>query len=363
MFGDFYRGKRVLITGETGFKGSWLSVWLLEMGAEVTGYSIGPPGEPSNFESCALGERIEHVHGDVRESDRLSSLLREKKPQIVFHLAAQPLVRVSYEEPVQTFETNAMGTVHLLEAVRLTPEVKVVINVTSDKCYENREWIWGYRENDPLGGRDPYGGSKACAEIIFSSYLHSYLRPRGIGAASVRAGNVIGGGDWGKDRLVPDCVRAWSSGAPVQIRMPAAVRPWQHVLEPLSGYLHLAALLWHAPLKYTGAWNFGPGASEGVTVRQLVSQMALFWGGCRWEEKEADGNGPEAASLTLCSDKANRELGWRCLLQITQSLRLTVDWYKDFYTRKKGRDMYPSCSGQIQEYAALARAAALPWAS
>lgn len=360
MFGDLFRGKRVLITGETGFKGSWLCIWLRELGAEVIGYSVGPPGEPSNFESCSLGKRIEHIHGDIRDKAHVLSVLREKKPGIIFHLAAQSLVRLSYEEPERTFETNAMGTANLLEAVRLTPDVKVLLNVTSDKCYENREWVWGYRENDPLGGRDPYSGSKACAEIIFASYLHSFLEKGGIGAASVRAGNVIGGGDWGEDRLVPDCIRAWSSGEPVMVRMPGAVRPWQHVLEPLSGYLHLASLLWRSPREYSGPWNFGPGPGEGVMVRQVVEQMTALWGGGRWEEKESAGNPHEAKSLTLCSDKANRELGWKCILPVSQSLRMTLEWYKQFYTRRP--DMYAACCGQIQEYASKAREAALPWA-
>ncbi|RJR42397.1 MAG: CDP-glucose 4,6-dehydratase [Desulfobacteraceae bacterium] len=362
MFDDFYKGKRVLVTGETGFKGSWLSIWLRELGADVTGYSIGPPSKPNQFESCSLGERIQSVHGDIRDKDRLRRVMTERRPQIVFHLAAQAVVRVSYEEPERTFETNAMGTANLLEAVRHTPDVKVVINVTSDKCYENREWIWGYRESDPLGGRDPYSGSKACAEIIFSAYLHSFLVPAAIGAASVRAGNVIGGGDWGRDRLVPDCIRAWSSGETVRIRMPGAVRPWQHVLEPLSGYLYLASLLWRAPQRYSGPWNFGAGSAEGVAVRQVVTQMSELWGSGKWEEKSMDKDPHEANSLLICTDKANRELGWKCLLHFSQALRMTIEWYKRFYGGKTRPCMYEACCRQIQEYSEKARNAGLPWA-
>lgn len=360
MLRDFYRDKRVLITGDTGFKGSWLAVWLKGLGAEVTGYSLEPPSKPSNFESCSLQNRFEHIHGDIRDKALLRRILAEKQPEIVFHLAAQSLVRLSYDEPERTFETNAAGTNNLLEAVRLTPGVRVVVNVTSDKCYENREWVWGYRESDPLGGRDPYSASKACAEIIFSSYLKSFFNRSAIGAASVRAGNVIGGGDWGLDRLVPDCIRALSTGEAARIRMAGAVRPWQHVLEPLSGYLQLGMLLWHSPQEYGGPWNFGPGPSAGITVKEIVERLIQLWGGGRWEEAADPDSEGEASTLTLCCDKANHTLGWRCLLQVEESLALTVEWYKKFYSGHA--DMYEVCCRQIREYSEKARTAGLPWA-
>lgn len=360
MFGDFYRDKRILVTGDTGFKGSWLSIWLEELGARVMGYSLEPPSDPSNFECCSLGRRIEHIHGDVRDKSRLRIVLLEKKPQLVFHLAAQSLVRLSYDEPEKTFETNAGGTANLLEAVRLTPDVRAVIIVTSDKCYENRESIRGYRENDPLGGHDPYSASKACAEIIFSSYLKSFFGKRAIGAASVRAGNVIGGGDWGGDRLVPDCIRALSSGKKVSIRMPGAVRPWQHVLEPLSGYLYLAMLLWKSPKEYSGPWNFGPAREH--TVAKVVQKLIELWGEGGWEEFSDPESPRETSSLTLCCDKAKQGLGWRCLLQIEESLAFTLDWYKRFYFGRKHPEMYEMCCSQIGEYSEKARIAHLPWA-
>lgn len=284
MFDEIYKNKRVLITGHTGFKGSWLAIWLKELGADVVGYSLDPPSEPNNFEATRLREKITHIHGDIRDLDRLMETFKKYQPEFVFHLAAQPLVRLSYNEPKMTFDTNIGGTVNVFEAVRKTPSVKVLVNITSDKCYENKEWVWGYRENDPMGGHDPYSASKGCAELVFSAYLKSFFSqnaaqksgdmtqlreqlgscpqistsgPR-LGAASARAGNVIGGGDWGTDRLVPDCIRALSRHQPIGIRSPKAVRPWQHVLEPLGGYLLLGAALWQDPQKYSGAWNFGP---------------------------------------------------------------------------------------------------------
>ena len=262
------RTKKLLITGHTGFKGSWLAIWLKELGADVVGYSLDPPSEPNNFEATRLREKITHIHGDIRDLDRLMETFKKYQPEFVFHLAAQPLVRLSYDEPKMTFDTNVGGTVNVFEAVRKTPSVKVLVNITSDKCYENKEWVWGYRENDPMGGHDPYSASKGCAELVFNAYLQSFFsqksaahRQEHIGAASARAGNVIGGGDWGADRLVPDCIRALSRHQPIGIRSPHAVRPWQHVLEPLSGYLQLGALLSQDPKNIPA-----PGTSDPMTA-------------------------------------------------------------------------------------------------
>ena len=279
----FWKGKSVFITGHTGFKGSWLSIWLNRMGAHVSGYSLAPPTVPSNFELTGIGKDIVSVINDIRDYSLVEKAIKTNQPEIVFHMAAQPLVRRSYVDPVETYSTNVMGTVHLLEAIRKTDCVKAVINVTSDKCYENKEWIWGYRENDPMGGYDPYSSSKGCAELVSSAYLNSFFNPvaygtHGVALASVRAGNVIGGGDFGEDRLVPDIVRAFSISEPVNIRLPNSVRPWQHVLEPLSGYLMLAEKLYNEGGKYSGAWNFGPAEGCVKTVGWIVERIANYWG-------------------------------------------------------------------------------------
>src|SRR4030043_182379 len=283
MFNNCYKNKRVLVTGHTGFKGSWLLIWLKELGADLIGYALEPPTQPNNFEACQLEKKITHIHGDVRNLDYLLEVFKKYKPEFVFHLAAQSLVRRSYEEPKLTFDTNIGGTVNLLEAVRLVPSVKVLVNITSDKCYDNREWIWGYRENDPMGGHDPYSASKGCAELVFAAYLKSYFsksssEASGIGLASVRAGNVIGGGDWGKYRLIPDFVHALVKNQPVEIRNPWAIRPWQHVLEPLRGYLWLGVLLHESPGTYSGPWNFGPNDSDHLKVEEVVNSFIEFWG-------------------------------------------------------------------------------------
>ena len=308
MILNIYKNKTVLITGHTGFKGSWLAVWLKELGADVVGYSLAPPSEPNNFEVTRLQEKVTHIHGDIRDLDRLMETFKKYQPEFVFHLAAQPLVRLSYDEPKMTFDTNVGGTVNVFEAVRKVPGVKVLVNVTSDKCYENKEWVRGYRENDPMGGHDPYSASKGCAELVFSAYLKSFFsqdatQNRTIGAASVRAGNVIGGGDWGADRLVPDCIRALSRYQPIGIRSPHAVRPWQHVLEPLSGYLYLGAALWRqkgeqipnlSPAQvnlspkgtqnYSGAWNFGPDDSSHLTVAAMTDRLIKYWRSGAWDD-------------------------------------------------------------------------------
>ncbi|MDD5170241.1 MAG: CDP-glucose 4,6-dehydratase [Syntrophales bacterium] len=356
MFDDIYRNKRVLITGHTGFKGAWLAIWLKELGAHVFGYALEPPSEPNLYTISALRDRISHCHGDVRDYAALESVFHQCQPEIVFHLAAQPLVRLSYEDPKLTFDTNVGGTINLLEAVNHTPSVKVLINVTSDKCYENKEWVWGYRECDPMGGHDPYSASKGCAELVFHAYLESFFSKRvssgnnPLGAASVRAGNVIGGGDWGRDRLLPDCIRALSSNSPIGVRNPSAIRPWQHVLEPLCGYLLLGARLWERPGIYAGAWNFGPEDVRHLTVKSVVEYLITLWGQGSWEDLSDPGAHHEARLLKLCCDKAHDELGWRGVLDIDECLRMTAAWYKTFYERRDEQDMYAFCVDQIRSY-------------
>ena len=366
MFKNIYQGKRVLVTGHTGFKGSWLCIWLKELGAEVLGYSLDPPGEPNNFSACLLSEHIDHQHGDVRDHDRLISIFSNYQPEMVFHLAAQALVRSSYDDPKETFDTNAGGTVNLLEAVRRTDSVRVVVNITSDKCYENREWFRGYRESDPLGGHDPYSASKGCAELIFAAYLKSFFNKsasgdRQIGAGSCRAGNAIGGGDWGRDRLLPDCVRALSSGRDIAVRNPHAIRPWQHVLELLSGYLWLGARLWEDPEGFSGGWNFGPDNASDLTVADVVTRFVQAWGAGKWQDLSEPGAVHEAATLRLCCDKAANYLGWRNALTITQAIDLTAKWYKIFYSGASQKEVYLLCTKQITEYVKTAREKTLSW--
>jgi CDP-glucose 4,6-dehydratase len=355
MFNNSYQNKTVLVTGHTGFKGSWLSIWLRELGAHVVGFSLEPPSDPSNFIATRLKKKITHIHGNIREIDQLSAAFHEYQPEFVFHLAAQPIVRFSYDEPKLTFDTNVGGTVNVFEAVRKTPSVKVLVNITSDKCYENKEWVWGYRENDPMGGHDPYSASKGCAELVFSAYLKSFFsqnaaQNRAIGAASARAGNVIGGGDWGADRLVPDCIRALSCGQKIGIRSPHAVRPWQHVLEPLSGYLQLGALLLQDPQKYSGAWNFGPDDSSYLTVSKMADRLIKYWGDGSWNDLSDPQALHETSLLKLNCEKAHAELNWRSALTIDECLQMTADWYKKFYTDSQKEDIYPFCVGQIRKY-------------
>ncbi len=355
MFENTYKNKKVLITGHTGFKGSWLAIWLKELCAEVIGYALDPPSDPNNFEATKLKETITHIHGDICDLDRLMETFKKYQPEFVFHLAAQPLVRLSYDKPKLTFDTNVGGTVNIFEAVRKTDSVKVLVNITSDKCYENREWIWGYRENDPMGGHDPYSASKGCAELVFNAYLKSFFyhnaaQGRTIGAASARAGNVIGGGDWGKDRLVPDCIRALSNGEKIGIRSPNAIRPWQHVLEPLGGYLLLGSALWQNPQKYSGAWNFGPENSSHLTVAEMADRLIKYWGEGKWEDLSDPKAVHEANLLKLNCDKAHAELNWYSALTIDECLQMTADWYKEFYAASKTKDMYPFCISQIQQY-------------
>ena len=308
-FKDIYQEKRVLVTGDTGFKGSWLSLWLHEMGAEVVGYSLPPERDEDHFNMIGLDKIIHHVNGDIRDFISLKKVFVDFQPEILLHLAAQSIVKFSYEEPKLTFDTNVGGSVNVLEAVRLTPSLRSVIYVTSDKCYKNNEWIWGYRENDELGGHDPYSASKAAAEIVFSAYMDSFLNEReGFGAASVRAGNVIGGGDWALDRIVPDCIRALQSGQPVLLRNPNSTRPWQHVLEPLSGYLMLAAKIYSNAEVFSGAWNFGPRGESIRTVQDLAEKIVAFWGKGKIKTDIQHGSSYEARLLHLNCDKAQQLL-------------------------------------------------------
>jgi CDP-glucose 4,6-dehydratase len=369
MLKDIYKNKKVLITGHTGFKGSWLAIWLKELGADVVGYALDPPGTPNNFSAAKLYEKITHVHGDIRDLDQLMHTFKKFEPEFVFHLAAQPLVRLSYVEPKLTFDTNVGGTVNVFEAVRKTHVVKVLVNITSDKCYENKEWVWGYRENDPMGGHDPYSASKGCSELVFSAYLKSFFSqnnsgdmtairqnsvssPRNlqIGAASARAGNVIGGGDWGADRLVPDCIRALSGHQPIGIRNPLAIRPWQHVLEALGGYLLLGAALWHDPQKYSGAWNFGPDEGSHLTVAEMADRLIQYWGDGFREDLSDHQAIHEAKLLKLNCDKARTELHWHSVLTINECLQMTADWYKKYYIENPRTNIYDLCVEQIHSY-------------
>lgn len=325
-----FRGKRVLVTGHTGFKGSWLTLLLKLAGAEVAGYALAPDYEGSHFERLGLSASIRHCVADVRDSGAMAAAVNDFQPEIVFHLAAQALVRHSYQDPKHTFDTNVQGAVNLLEAVRNCSSVRSLLFVTSDKCYENVEWIWGYRENDTLGGHDPYSASKAAAEIVFSSYMRSFFAHRdGIGVATARAGNVIGGGDWAADRIVPDCVRALQAGQPIVIRSPNATRPWQHVLEPLSGYLLLAARLFDEGHAFDGAWNFGPPVGDVRTVLDVANTIVDQFGKGSVEVHEPKSKQHEAHLLQLNSDKARQRLGWSTRWDFGKTLEMTAGWYRD----------------------------------
>ncbi|WP_241673219.1 CDP-glucose 4,6-dehydratase [Lacisediminimonas profundi] len=343
-----YRGKRVFITGHTGFKGSWLARILTQLGAEVTGYALPPATEDSHFERLGLRHQIQHIEGDIRDAGHLVEAVRACAPEYLFHLAAQALVKRSYSDPVETFSTNVMGSVHVLEAVRATPSIRSLVYITSDKCYENHEWIWGYRENDQLGGHDPYSASKAAAEIAFSAYSRSFLSQRGdLGAATTRAGNVIGGGDWAADRIVPDCVRAVAAGKEVLLRNPHATRPWQHVLEPLSGYLLLGACLHEDPKGYAGSWNFGPPSTQCRTVGEVAQTLVTRFGTGAVAVEKGVQQQHEAQLLQLNCDKAHQKLGWYPRWNIEQTLTATADWYKSVLD---GEDASQVTGRQIREY-------------
>ena len=362
MFENIYKGKRILITGHTGFKGSWLCAWLLDLGANVAGYSIDLPTEPSHFEALGLSNRIEHFQGDVRDKSSLQKVMSQFCPDIIFHLAAQSLVRKSYENPLLTFETNSLGTLNLLDCLHDQPSIIAVVIITSDKCYENVEWLWGYRENDRLGGKDPYSASKACAEIISKVYMESFFDEKGPSIATTRAGNVIGGGDWALDRIVPDCVRAWSKGEKVVIRNPNSTRPWQHVLEPLSGYLALGQkLLQKDPATKNQSFNFGPPPMVNQSVGDLIVEMAQYWPGSEWKfEQEADSDKPESTLLKLNCDKALQMLNWNSVLDFHATIRMTGEWYQTFYDQKTS-SILETTSRQIEEYAQIATQSNLVW--
>jgi CDP-glucose 4,6-dehydratase len=385
LFGGVFAGRRVLVTGHTGFKGSWLIAWLLGLGAEVGGYALAPPTDPSLFEALGLRDRVAHVEADVRDAAALRAVVARFAPEIVFHLAAQPLVRLSYEQPHLTYETNVMGTVNLFEAVRATSSVKAVVNVTSDKCYENREEDHAYGETDPMGGFDPYSSSKGCAELVTAAYRRSFFAPEArVRLASARAGNAIGGGDWAADRIIPDCVRALSAAEPVIVRNPDAVRPWQHVLEPLAGYLWLGAKLWRDGAAYAGPWNFGPEPGGATTVCSVVEAFVREWGSGQWRAASASAAGGETAAaaprheahlLQLDITKAREQLGWRPVWDVQRAVATTARWYREFYAAGAS----PAAAGgpasaarealvrrsqtDIDEYVADARSLGIAWAA
>jgi CDP-glucose 4,6-dehydratase len=345
---DFWRGRRVFLTGHTGFKGGWLSLWLQHMGAEVHGFALPPPSQPSLFEVAQVAQGMaSSTLADIRDANAFLHVMQMAHPEVVFHLAAQPLVRQSYAEPAETYATNVMGTVHLFEAVRATPGVRAVVNVTTDKCYENREWVWGYRENEPLGGHDPYSSSKACAELVSSAYRRSFLQDAGIAVATARAGNVIGGGDWAVDRLVPDILRAFAAGHEVRIRNPHAIRPWQHVLEPLAGYLLLGERLFAEGERFADAWNFGPDDADARSVEWIVRRLVDVWGtGGRWALD--DGHHPhEANYLKLDISRARTQLCWHPRWDLASALEQTTRWHRAWLN---GDSMAAFCLQQIEDY-------------
>jgi CDP-glucose 4,6-dehydratase len=360
-FAGAYRGRRVLITGHTGFKGSWLALWLHALGARVTGYSAYLPSEPNNFTVCNLAGLLDHRQGDVRDFAHLQQVFAEVQPEIVFHLAAQPIVRISYDNPKETFDTNVGGTVNVLECIRRQPGVRAAVLITSDKCYRNAEWVWGYRENDPLGGDDPYSASKGCAEIVIRSYWQSFFAAAaGPRLVSVRAGNVIGGGDWATARIVPDCMRAWAGQGTLVSRSPEATRPWQHVLEPLGGYLLAGADLLQRGDHAGEAYNFGPDGSVNQTVRELIAELARTWPGGKWEFAAADAARKESGLLKLSCDKALLHLHWHAVLSFAETACFTAAWYQHFYGG--GSDMLELSRRQLADYIRLARERKLAWA-
>ena len=361
-FGGAFSGRTVLVTGHTGFKGAWLSLWLRELGANVVGYALAPNTKPSLFEQLGLAKLVDSRLGDVRDAALLEKILRETRPEIVFHLAAQPLVRLSYEQPAETFATNVSGTANLLDAVRHADSVRAVTVITTDKCYENRETDQAYREDDRLGGRDPYSASKACAELVVSSYRASFFsagaaKRHRASVSTARAGNVIGGGDWATDRLIPDCLRALAAGKPISVRNPKSVRPWQHVLEPLSGYLRLAALQLAEPEKYAEAWNFGPSEGDARTAADVADLVVRAWGSGCWSSPAADGPQPhEAGLLRLDSTKARERLSWRPVYGVDEAVAKTVAWHRA--AAQPGFDALAFTRAQLADYTAAGKAAA-----
>lgn len=358
-FHNIYQNKTVLITGHSGFKGSWLTLWLLALGANVIGYSKDIPTEPSHFNAAQLASKITHIQGDITDLDHLKTTVQTVRPDIVFHLAAQPLVRSSYQSPLETLNTNIIGTANILECIRYMPSIRSAVIITSDKCYRNVEWTWGYREIDELGGLDPYSASKGCAELIFRSYTASFFQNSPTHLATVRAGNVIGGGDWAMDRIVPDCVRAWATQQEVILRNPHATRPWQHVLEPLSGYLWLGALLYESNQFHGESFNLGPDIKINQSVEELISQFAQYWPQAKWR-CEPDSTQKESGLLKLSCDKALIDLGWHAVLSFQETVAFTANWYQTFY-KETNQSIDTLSRQQIDAYCTLAKSQHLAW--
>lgn len=353
IYNNFYKGKKVLVTGHTGFKGSWLSIWLHELGAEVIGIAQDPFTERDNYVLTGLKDKIIDLRGDIRDGQLMKEIFQKYQPEIVFHLAAQPLVRLSYDIPVETYETNVMGSINILEAIRATDSVKVGVMITTDKCYENKEQIWGYRENEPMGGYDPYSSSKGAAEIAIASWRRSFFNPahyekHGKSIASVRAGNVIGGGDWALDRIIPDCIKSLEAGKPIEIRSPKAIRPWQHVLEPLSGYMLLAMKMWNEPTKYCEGWNFGPHTESISTVWDIATKVVENYGSGELRDLSDSNAVHEAKLLMLDISKAKFQLGWEPRMNIDETVALTVEWY-----RETSSLLYEVCKREINKYCSI----------
>jgi len=352
---SFWRGRKVFLTGHTGFKGSWLALWLDALGAYVTGYALDPPTKPSLFQQANLADSVRSICADIRDFQRLKTEIAECRPEVIIHMAAQSVVRRGYEDPIETYSSNVMGTVHVLEAVRQLSRPCIVVNVTSDKCYANRAWVWGYRENEPMGGRDPYSNSKGCAELVTLAYQQSFFLPaafdrHGIAIASARAGNAIGGGDWTSNQLIPDLIRAFLAGQPCLIRNPSAIRPWQFVLEPLQGYLMLAERLAEDASSFTGGWNFGPAEDDAKPVSWIADELARSWGnGASWTH-DPGAHPPEAHFLKLDASKARSYLGWHPLLPLPQALEWIVQWYRAF---QEGANLRFLTRMQIERYQAL----------
>lgn len=350
--GKFWAGKSVLVTGHTGFKGAWLAHWLNALGARVSGFALTPDTEPNLFTQSGVATVTDHAVGDMRDLEAVARALHRCEPEIIFHLAAQSLVKRSYAKPVDTFATNVMGTVNLLQAVRTTPSVKAIVVITTDKCYENREWIWAYRENDPLGGRDPYSASKACAELATNAYRASFLADANVMIATARAGNVIAGGDWAEDRIIPDCVRAFLAGRDVRVRNPHAIRPWQHVLEPLLGYLLLAERLYGGVAAAAGAFNFGPAQEDTCSVSDVVQTFGQSWGPKAGWSFDGGQHQHEARFLSLDSAKARAELGWKPRLHLAQTLEWTAEWYRSVASGASALEMTQQ---QLKDYQSMDR--------
>ncbi|MCA0931057.1 CDP-glucose 4,6-dehydratase [Lutimonas saemankumensis] len=347
----YYQGKKVLVTGHTGFKGSWLVIWLLDLGADVIGFSLEELSEKDNYRLSGISHRIKDLRGDIRDLSKIKEVFEAEKPEIVFHLAAQSLVIEGYNNPIYTYETNVMGTVNMLEAIRLCESIQTAIFVTTDKVYENNEWIWPYRENEPMGGYDPYSSSKGASELVIASYRHSFFNPsdyedHGKSIASVRAGNVIGGGDWNKNRIVPDCINAIENDEMIKVRNPNAVRPWQHVLEPLGGYLILGMEMMKDPEKYSEAWNFGPEVANMIKVSTLVDEIVNQYGKGNWKDESIRNAPHEANFLSLDINKVKYRLNWNPLLSFEETISYTVDWYKNYKTT----NVFSLCQSQIKEY-------------